>query len=267
MKNKFKILILSFLLFLFSSCTVNILNKYKSYSQSNKYHVLDSAGEEVIDEFNNIELDWVSGKVTIESTNQYSNVFLKETTNMINQDEFLSHIFVEDETLKIKYAASGASIPAGYSKELIIYIPENKEIEEFQFNNVSSNIDFNNVSIEDLELNNVSGNVNINNSSFNTFEFSSVSGNLIMTTNNIPKKIEINQVSGSTIVSLNPEIKGFTVNFDTISGKFFTDFDMQYINNKYMYMDYSVLEIKVTSESGNVTITKTYSQIKKLFYK
>ena len=79
--KKTSILAVGFL-FLLGSCSGSILNKYGSYKDYNKYHIIGKDGESFID-VNSLDIDWVRGSINIYSSNKYQNISIFEKTNEI----------------------------------------------------------------------------------------------------------------------------------------------------------------------------------------
>ena len=66
------------------------------------------------------------------------------------------------------------------------------------------------------------------------------------------EELEARSVSGSIGMVL-PESKGFAVQFNTVSGEFFSDFALKKDGNRYIFGDGNA-DIKIDTTSGGVNI-------------
>lgn len=252
-----KISILSIaLLFLLSSCNGNILNKYGSYKDYNKYHIIGKDGESFKD-VKSLDIDWVRGSINIYSSNKYQNISIFEKTNEIINDDFKCHLYQDGKTLRVKYSKSSISIPTAYSKTLDVYIPYSLSLSYLTINNVSSAITIENIDCKELDVDNVSGKVNIKSLTCTSIEYNGVSGNLNMNILDVTESVEISQVSGNTILAIPESTKGFGLEYESVSGDLNLEFECNKKEDEYIYNIKENCEIDFSSVSGNLTVAKT----------
>lgn len=242
------------LVFSITSCGLNI---YQHYSSATKYHVLANEGE-IFDKghISLIDLDWIDGRIIIDTTEVFEYITIFETTKEPYNEDYLCHLWRKQDELNVKYAASGVSIRQNVEKDIKVLIPANYTLENLKLNSVSSLIEIHDVSITNIEINNVSGNVVISRCEFETFNYYGVSGNLKMRVPQIAKKINVDQVSGSTLLSIPNDTLGFEVTFDSVSGDVKLDFDYKIHNGAYICGDSDNLSIKVDTVSGNLFVVE-----------
>lgn len=257
MKKLKNIILFSLLIILINACSVKILNQYDSYDMAETYHVISLSGEIIPETFNKIDLAWPSGNVIIENSTTYQQPFIKEVVNSNTTDSFLSHVAINDNTLSIKYCASESSIPANITKDLYLYLPVMTNIELLSINSVSTAITLNDLRIQKLDMVNVSGNVTINHLSCAKINYKGVSGNLFLSVTGQTNNINVEQISGTTIISLNSDVLGFNVDFTSLSGAMTSSFETSQVDNKYLYGLDNNLTIVFNSVSGDLTIAKT----------
>ncbi len=237
-----------------SSCS--ILNKYPAYPAPASYHILNASGETYNDSLKNINIDWVSGKINILVSDEYSGVTVFEKYKELYSDEMLCRVLRQDEDLNIKFCASNVSIPNNVSKTLEIYVPSIKVLDELVINNVSSSIHVKDIQSQEIKIDNVSGSTKIENCKVKDLNYDGVSGSLVCLINQITTDIKVNQVSGSTLISLPSSIAGFNVNYKTDSGSMNSDFDTEIEDNKVTYKDENYLNITVDSVSGSLSVVR-----------
>ena len=224
---------------------VNILNQYDAYANAKEYHVLWKDGEVFNDAVSNIDLDWVSGKVTILSSDEYSGVMVIETVNNIYQDDFLCHVWHNNGTLLIKYCASSVSTLNAINKDITIYVPTDKDLDSITINNNSSNVEVRRVTSKKITVDNISGNVSLKSCRSEEIGFNGGSGSLSLGLTYRTNLVNIKQNSGSSTIFIPEKISGFTTRFNTESGEFYSEFDGATVNNTYFYKDSTNLILEV----------------------
>ena len=85
-------------------------------------------------------------------------------------------------------------------------------------------------------------------------DFDTVSANCTAVLLEAPEYIEMDAVSGDLKLVL-PENCGFTLELDSLSGDFLSDFSTTSSNNRHVYSD-GACKIKAESVSGNISIRK-----------
>lgn len=256
--GKRKIIVFTLLITLLSSCNKNLFTKYIDYDNASNYHVINKGGEQY-QAVTNIDISWVKGKVNIIKSESYEYLTVIEKTNEAYSDKYLCHIYNEQEIskLSIKYCESGISIPTTYSKNLEIHIPESMVMNSINVYLSTSSLNVSDVTVNELTVKNVSGTVNVTRITSNSVSYDGVSGALTIVSNEVIENIKINQVSGSSILSLPNEIEGFNVEVATLSGTFYSDFECIQTENLYSYGEKDKMNIEFNSTSGSISIVKT----------
>ena len=229
MKNKFAFITLGLLSLPLTSCGT----MYGTYKDADKY----LAGNQTYDqEISVLDIDWVSGTLTLVEDNTISGVKVEEVTNLTNEKE-LVHSYLNDGELKIKYFASGHARRSftSFKKELTVtYKPGLTKINvdltsgNFTADSITANTfnidltsgtakigkvtadtikaDFTSGSIEmgevtakDLESDMTSGTINIGFKSIDTADFDLTSGKINMTLPSDGGKVKVSKTSGSVV--------------------------------------------------------------------
>lgn len=182
---------------------------------------------------------------------------------------------------------------SGLNKNLTVTIPKDKsldaldidaasadinidgaaEINEVRADTASGCIGIYNVTGEKAEVNTASGNIVIDSKfeSINTenisgqteitanckkLDMSSVSGEVNATVGKETASIDAESVSSNINVTLPKSIAGFTADYETVSGKFSSDFEGKSYDGKFVNGD-GTLKIDLQTVSGNITITQS----------
>lgn len=154
------------------SDNVKFTNKYDHAALYNPGNV------PVSDAVKTLEIDWISGSVSIESYdgtellfNELSDSSLSEATTM--------HYWIENgRCLHIRFAKSGATFKK-LDKFLMVKVPAAWKLEKMEIDNVSADVDVVGVSCDEIELDNVSANVEIRNAAVDKLAVNIVSGSLL----------------------------------------------------------------------------------------
>ncbi len=149
--------------------------------------------------------------------------------------------------LQVGFATASGSITADK------LICDNLNIET-----VSGAATINALSVSNADTDTVSGKISLN-GSFYTISSNSVSADLICSiTNPNLTNIDIDSVSGSAKLIFPENISGFTVDTESVSGKFNSDFACILVDGQYVYGD-GLTDIEVGAVSGNLEIFKAES--------
>lgn len=227
------------------------------------------------DEIKNIEIEWVSGSITVRP---------RETVNGIYVAEHMGHDVTKTmvckqsgQTLKIQFSDESIKFPSfginvDYSKDLTIDVPadwvcnsfeidtasaevvvENITMKEFDFDGASGICRLNDCNVEEIDIDTASGNVYFT-GTLDVLNCDAASADCSITAFNIPRFIEMDAASGDLELVLPPDT-GFTCSMDTMSGNFDSDFEFGTIGETYIHGD-GDCEIKVSAMSGDVSILK-----------
>ncbi len=222
-------------------------------------------------EIRKIEVEWVSGEVTVEP-GDVDSIQIQETQT----DEPLRYS-VKGDTLEILFCRPSIRIGWGWNrklaaKDLTITVPKEWDGSELEIESVNADVlirdlkvqklDYSGVSgkgtlencqVGKLEAETVSGNVKLS-GSIRELECSSVSADCDLVVTNVPDKISLEGVSGSLDLTL-PADAGFTADIDGIKKDLDTDFAVTRRNGSYIAGDGSC-KIEIEGVSGKAKIQK-----------
>lgn len=218
-----------------------------------------------------IEIEWASGKINIETADVDTISFQEEGKFSDDQQMVYS---TDYKTLSICY--SKPAIRIGFistpSKDLTITVPENWQGGSIHIEAASADITLNNLSANSVELDSASGECVFTGCNLSELDVDTASGDI--TYNGIvktlscdaasaditavllqaPQSIDMDGASGSLDLTL-PEDCGFTVELDSLSGNFRSDFTMSKNGDTYVCGN-GACRIDVDSMSGDVIIRK-----------
>lgn len=260
------------------------------YPDASSYLVGDFSVD--ADEITDMDIDWVSGSITIE-TYDGDEITFKESSRLEEKEKMRYRI--KNGKVSVKFCESGWSfgilhINKQKPKDLTIMIPRDISLDSLDFSIVSSDIDSTgaykvrdmnidgvsgNINIADLtadtvDIDNVSGKINFTRLATNKFTVDSVSGNCDMTgTANdfnfdmvsaditldldiAPRSIDVDTVSGRATIKM-PET-GITVDNDTLSGKT-TVFGQSIKKDMTLTLGDGYTKLEIDTVSGDVTVT------------
>ena len=199
--KKYLLITILLVTFLFASCKKNYsLGGYSryNYTNSDKYQILNQNKKLRLEkgDIMNIDIDYLTGDINFIKTNE-DTISLEEQIREEMQENDLLHYFLDEKTLKLKYAKSNKryKIPT-IKKVLNIYIPENIELKELKITTISGDLNVNDIKLTNLKVETVSGNSSFKNLSSSSFDLNSVSGNIEIS-NTIVETIEIETISGT----------------------------------------------------------------------
>lgn len=221
-----------------------------------------------------IEIEWVAGSITIESAD-VDQITVKET--MASDPKYTMVCRTSGNKLTIKFCEEnllnrgfGISLGEDFSKNLIIRVPrdfqlnslevdaasanmtvKNLVIKEVEFDGASGTCDFENCVVDKLDLDTASGNVTFS-GTMKQLDFDAASASVQAVLDNVPSRIDMDSMSGDLDLTL-PENAGFTLSIDAMSSDFISDFDTTVHNGNYIAGDGSC-RIQIDGMSGDVYI-------------
>jgi len=251
---------------------------------------LKGAVYELQENIDSLNINWVSGEVIIEASEDGKVSFYEEWDGSISKSDALSY-YVTGSKLGIEWdknvAAGWFNIKNPVNKRLVVSVPET--LKSVYVNSVSAEVYLRNIDITGkLEIDTVSGDISVENSesayvlmdttsgeqSFNgecksiemnavsgncsfvgscaDLNFSSTSGDFIGEFTKLPGEIEIDTTSGDSELDF-PEEPDFELEFDTVSGDFFCDLPLIYGDGEYRCGS-GKCEIGFDSTSGDLRI-------------
>lgn len=205
-----------------------------------------------------LTIDWVSGTVTIEAYDG-SEVVISETSEDALTDSTTMHYFLEsDGTLNIKFGipgmkSQGENLP---DKSLLVRVPRTLQLDEVELNGCCKNIGMDSVRCGGLELNSISRQITLNECEIDDIEVNSVSTNVEATFSKMPENIELNNVSGNTLLYV-PEDAGVTLEWNGLISDFHSELPVAKKGKKKVIGN-GACAIECNSVSG-----KLYIKVKK----
>ncbi len=245
-----------------------------NYSYNNNNFAGYNEGDATIpaDNINNIYIEWTKGEVNVE-THDKNTIEISETGNIYNDNKLLYTVKNNDLHIifhkRINYYFGFRNFN---DKTLTVKIPKDKNLILLDLETVSPTINIKDINTDTLDVETVSGRINIVNTNanycdvetvsskidingaFNEIDSKSVSGKTIIHSTICPNSINTNSVSGSITINI-PENEGFTADFETISGKFTSQFEGTTNKNQQIYKN-GKSEIDAETVSGSFTINK-----------
>lgn len=212
------------------------VNTTKGYKDLNNPYSEDGTYSIQIDELKKLEIDWISGSVTIELTDSDSIVIQEVSNKTIRENDALRY-GVSGTTLRVQACKKNyvGKLPR---KDLTISLPRSLAagMKECEFNTVSASVSADDLGLDELEINTVSGRVNLEHLVADEASVNSVSGKVDMYMCGF-ESLRLDSVSGEARFSGEAhKIKG-----SSVSGKF--DFTLKVCR-----------EIKISTMSGDITL-------------
>lgn len=219
-----------------------------------------------------LDIEWISGDIRIYPGNT-DRITVSEGgddsgkyTTVIRQDEDSLEIRFSDRDIHV---IGLGSIP---DKDLTITIPadwycRSLEIEtasatvdvrdmtigEVDFSGASGACTFENCTVEKMDIGTASGDVRFA-GSLNVLDCDAASAKVNAVLNNVPSRLDMEMMSGDLELTL-PADAGFTLQMDSMSGKFTSDFRTDLINGNQVAGN-GACRIDIQALSGDVTIHK-----------
>ena len=272
-----RIILLSLLILILASILISVLVGHK-YLTSGEFTAFfgevegtaASEGSVSAEEVKNIEINWVSGDVTIVRADVTDISFredagLKEKDMMVwsqNGDKLVIH----SSRTKVQFGTSK-------SKDLVVTIPMDYSINKLSISTVSANFSADSLTANNVTIQGVSGECTFTGSNvFGIMNMETVSGDV--TFNGIlreltcegvsanfrgcftetPNSIQVDGVSGDIDITL-PADAGFTAELDTLNGHFNSDFSTTSSGDRYICGN-GQCTIEIDGVSGDINIRK-----------
>lgn len=242
-----------------------------TYENANEYNVGDGEISEAISE---IDIDWTDGEVNIVS---YGGDTVSIQEGQVSDEDDMLRYRVANGKLSIKYRKSGTrfglfSEPT--NKTLFVKVPENiaKNLAKLSVETVSAQTNIagiyctNELSVEttsgkciltdcsasDLDFDSVSGNLSFNGDVLSA-DVSTTSGDMVLDLTESIRELSSESVSGNLSLTI-PQGRGFTVEFDTVSGDLDSTAAFVQKNKHRIYGD-GTAKFDVESVSGDLNIS------------
>ena len=233
------------------------MNKYGDVtlgdSKDAKYYVMGGATLAASD-VSELNIDWVSGTVTIEAYDG-TEVAISETSEDALTDSTTMHYYLEsDGTLNIRFGipgmkSQGENLP---DKNLLVRVPRTLRLDEVEMNGLGRSIHMDSVCCSTLEMNSVSRQITLYECEIDDIEVNSVSTNVQATFSIMPETVELNNVSGSTLLYV-PEDAGITLEYNGLISSFHSDLPVANKGKKKVIGNGACV-IECNSVSGGIDI-------------
>lgn len=189
----------------------------------------------------NIEVNWVSGDITMEPWDG-EEICLEETSRApITEKNHLVYR-IDDDTLEIDFWAERAGISFGgpnlAAKKLKILVPRQlaEALDEISLDVVSSDVTVKDLDAVSISVDSVSGSLFAENLDVGYLTLNTVSGNLKGSFCSCPQELEMDSVSGGVEITL-PEGSQFQVEMNSVSGRYSSELPSWNGAGAYFEMD------------------------------
>lgn len=223
----------------------------------------------------NIEIEWVSGNVTIRSDPTVQGIMITESR--LQGTEYQMVCKQSGQTLKIKFCEesiilSSFGVNVDVSKDLFIAVPSDWSANSIEIDAAAAEVDIHDLSINELDFDGASGNLILDNCNVSELDIDTASGDVefIGTLEHldfdaasakfygefreVPHKLDMDSMSGDLELVLPPNA-GFTCYIDGLSSNFSSDFELSNTGGTYVHGD-GACRIDVSCVSGDVEILK-----------
>lgn len=222
-------------------------------------------------EIDQLNIDWAAGKIIIVPVEGKK---ISVTEELLGTDNTMV-LKRDGSTLYVQYCEEAVGISFGtgsLKKNLYITVPQDWECKELEIDAASATVQGEYLTIRELASSTASGTHTFTNCQVGTMKMETVSGNfsfsgtlekldfngvsaqLDLVLTNEPKSIKLESVSGDLNLTL-PEGCGFTLDKDTVSGRFSSELATTEENGKIVHGD-GGCEIEVEGVSSSVYIRK-----------
>lgn len=223
-------------------------------------------------EIDRLKIEWAAGEIVLVPSD--------EDTIEINEQQLGSDkamvLKKDGSTLYVQYCEGAVGLSFGpnnnLKKNLYVIVPRDWNCKELEIDAASATVKgeyltirelasstasgthtFTNCQVEKLKMETVSGNLDFS-GTLDKLDFNGVSAQANLVLSNQPISIKLESVSGDLNLTL-PEGCGFTLDKDTVSGRFSSELETREKNGKIVHGDGSC-EIEVEGISSSVHIRK-----------
>ena len=237
--------------------------------------------DQISPDVRNIEIEWVSGSITIIEDESVQNIQISEYTPTVSTHQTVMK--QSGQTLKIKYSEDSVKFPSfgtdiDFAKNLEITVPAGWSCNSIEIDAAATDVDIHNLQINELDFDGASGLLVLDNCEIVNLDIDTASGDVefIGTLKELdfdaasakfsgefyqmPDRLNLDAMSGDMEIIL-PDYCYFTCELDTMSGNFDTDFAItQSKNGVYVYGNKdNACHIKISAMSSDVSILKGIS--------
>ena len=195
MKIILTVLMTAAAVFCLTGCVTNVGNVYPN---GDKY----TAGDfETGSEIKNLEIDWVSGSVSV-SEYDGSTVTVTETCNKELNDTQKVHTWLDGSTLHIRFCKSGTNFNVlNAEKKLTVKLPKGTALDALSYDATSADASFTDIKAKDFSTDTTSGNVELIACEAENLDFDATSGDLTVDQRGESDSLKVSSTSGSVSVT------------------------------------------------------------------
>ena len=231
-----------------------------------------SSGAVPAEAVKNLQIQWDSGSITV-VPGDVKDIGFSESGNFTEKDIMVwkqdgNSLIIQFK--KRSFVHFGSMISP--SKDLTVTVPRDWICNELEIDSVSADVQVTGLRASEMELVNVSGACEFTDCDVTDFsaetvsgsvryqgglqqlDFDTVSANCVAVLSANPRQIDMDTVSGDLELVL-PDGCGFTLELDSVSGNFTSDFATTVSNHRHISGD-GACDISADSVSGNIRIHK-----------
>ncbi len=203
-------------------------NTFSGYDGARSY----SVGNGTAGGISSIEIEWVAGSVAVRVSQSATQISFSETS--VSQGDSLKlHYRVSGGKLDLKFAASEAKYPAGFSKDLTVTLPASVQLSVLEIETASGSVAVDGVRAREIDVDAEDSSVSVSGCTFS--------------------KSEVSTEGGDVTYTLADE--GFRCEFDSRRGSVFDEFGAEQSGKIYTYGNGGI-EIKVETVSGQLWLKR-----------
>lgn len=201
-----------------------------------------------------LSIDWMYDSVTIVAYDGKDVEFSETADKPLNDSTMMYYSFGHDGELNITFGKPGVKLNNKElpHKRLLVRVPRTLKLDEIEINGLGHTFRMDSVLCEHLELNNVANRIVLNECEVEEIEVNSVSSDVEATFSRMPDDIELNNVSGSTVLYV-PEDAGMTVEMAGVNDDFYSELPGKGKGRKKVIGN-GACNIECNSLSGNLAI-------------
>lgn len=234
-----------------------------------------STGSASVDTVREINIEWISGSVTVEPGDVQEITFSESGAAT---DQYKMVWKQSDDKLTIQFCKDSNVVGFGLhfgdgSKDLTITVPRGWVCDSLELDTASTDLTVRDMIIREVEIDSASGTAKFENCTISSLDVDTASGDVTFTGSlseldfdaasasftgvleNVPDRVKMDSMSGDLALTL-PEDAGFTVSLDAMSSDFSSDFPTVKKNKSYVCGD-GHCKIDVSAMNGDVAILKS----------
>lgn len=266
------------------------ISGWSNYSYPNASQYTAGAGEVRADNVKALAIDWASGAIRVVPSDGYTVAFSEECDRELEEKEELRWYLDKTGTLHIRFHAPGRvnwplqktltlTVPSSvYFREIEVdtasadFAAEGLRASDFSADTASGSVKLTDCVCEELEVDTASGDLQLTRVSGKRLDFDTASGTMDLEEADFrevkadsasgdmrlgfaacPAVLELDTASGDVLIAVK-DAPGFTLDFDTASGDFESDYPCKYTAKHYVYGT-GECDWEVDTASGDCRIT------------